>query len=34
LNAVVDAERKKLQADASQVATAAARKILGREVGA
>ena len=34
LNGVVDAERKKLQADASQVATAAARKILGREVGA
>ena len=34
LSAVVDAERKKLQADASQVATAAARKILGREVGA
>jgi len=34
LNAVVDAERKKLAADASQVAAAAARKILGREVGA
>ena len=34
LNASVAAERKKLQADASQVATAAARKILGREVGA
>ena len=34
LNAVVDTERKKLEADSSEVAMAAARKILGREVGA
>jgi F-type H+-transporting ATPase subunit b len=34
LSAVVQAERKKLEADSSEVAMAAARKILGREVGA
>ena len=34
LTAVIDAERKKLAADSSQVASAAARKILGREVNA
>ena len=34
LNAVVDAERKKLDADNSKVAADAARKILGREVTA
>lgn len=34
LTAVVQAERKKLEADSSEVAMAAARKILGREVGA
>ena len=34
LAAVVQAERKKLEADSSEVAMAAARKILGREVGA
>jgi F-type H+-transporting ATPase subunit b len=34
LNAVVDAERKKLQAGSAEVAREAARKILGREVGA
>lgn len=34
LTAVVQAERKKLEADSSAVAMAAARKILGREVGA
>jgi F-type H+-transporting ATPase subunit b len=34
LSAVVDAERKKLAADSNQVATEAARKILGREVSA
>jgi F-type H+-transporting ATPase subunit b len=32
LNATVEAERKKLTADSSQVAIEAARKILGREV--
>jgi len=32
LNAIVEAERKKLSADSSQVAVEAARKILGREV--
>jgi F-type H+-transporting ATPase subunit b len=32
LNATVEAERKKLTADSSQVAVEAARKILGREV--
>jgi len=32
LNATVEAERKKLSADSSQVAVEAARKILGREV--
>jgi|KBSMisStandDraft_5_1062788.scaffolds.fasta_scaffold725511_2 F-type H+-transporting ATPase subunit b len=32
LNATVEAERKKLEADSSQVAVTAARKILGREV--
>ena len=34
LTAVIQAERKKLEADSSEVAMAAARKILGREVGA
>ena len=34
LTAAVQAERKKLEADSSEVAMAAARKILGREVGA
>ena len=34
LRAMVEGERKKLEADSSEVATAAARKILGREVGA
>jgi F-type H+-transporting ATPase subunit b len=34
LAAVVEGERKKLEADSSEVAMAAARKILGREVGA
>jgi F-type H+-transporting ATPase subunit b len=34
LSAAIDAERKKLEGDSSQVAMAAARKILGREVGA
>jgi F-type H+-transporting ATPase subunit b len=34
LSAVVDTERKKLAADSNQVATDAARKILGREVSA
>lgn len=34
LAATVEAERKKLEADSSAVATSAARKILGREVGA
>ena len=34
LNATVEAERKKLEAESSEVATSAARKILGREVGA
>src|SRR6187401_3312482 len=34
LNAAIAAERKKLEGDASDVAMAAARKILGREVGA
>jgi len=34
LAAVVEAERKKLEADSSEVAMSAARKILGREVGA
>jgi F-type H+-transporting ATPase subunit b len=34
LTASVEAERKKLEADSSEVAMAAARKILGREVGA
>src|SRR3954452_20068322 len=33
LIAAVQAERKKLEADSSEVAMAAARKILGREVG-
>src|SRR5262245_3028462 len=32
LNATIEAERKKLAADSSQVAVEAARKILGREV--
>src|SRR5437762_1748421 len=32
LGQTIDAERKKLEADSSQVAAAAARKILGREV--
>ena len=34
LTAAVEAERKKLQGDSSDVAMSAARKILGREVGA
>jgi len=34
LTAAIAAERKKLDADSSEVAMAAARKILGREVGA
>jgi F-type H+-transporting ATPase subunit b len=34
LNGVVEAERKKLTAESSQTATAAAKKILGREVTA
>jgi F-type H+-transporting ATPase subunit b len=34
LKAVVEGERKKLEADSSEVAMTAARKILGREVGA
>ena len=34
LTATIEAERKKLEADSSAVATSAARKILGREVGA
>jgi F-type H+-transporting ATPase subunit b len=34
LTAAIDAERKKLEADSSDVAVAAARKILGREVSA
>jgi F-type H+-transporting ATPase subunit b len=34
LTAAVQAERKKLEGDSSEVAMAAARKILGREVGA
>ena len=34
LSAAIDGERKKLEGDASEVAMAAARKILGREVGA
>ena len=34
LNAAIEAERKKLEAESSEVAMAAARKILGREVGA
>ena len=34
LKAVVEGERKKLEADSSEVAMSAARKILGREVGA
>ena len=34
LSATVEAERKKLESDSSEVAMSAARKILGREVGA
>jgi len=34
LSAAIEGERKKLEGDASEVAMAAARKILGREVGA
>jgi F-type H+-transporting ATPase subunit b len=34
LTAAIEAERKKLEADSSDVAVAAARKILGREVSA
>ena len=34
LNAAIEAERKKHEAESSEVAMAAARKILGREVGA
>ena len=34
LSAAIEAERKKLEGDSSDVAMAAARKILGREVGA